>query len=130
MLQLAHPKVAMPKPRAFRPRVCLYWIVPFSVKANSKLMPSASTLGARIFVYASHQKRLDTRSMTRRSIIGEGKAGHKSKLELCWTSALLVQCGPDEPSWIWTKIWVQARMPYYSLNRTARSSAIQRGQRC
>ena len=28
--------------------------------------------------------------------------------------------------WTWAQIWVQARIPYYSLNRTARSSAIQR----
>ena len=27
-----------------------------------------------------------------------------------------MKCGPDEPSWTWTKIWVQACMPDYSLN--------------
>ena len=36
-----------------------------------------------------------------------------------------MQCGPDEPSWTWTQIWVKARMPDYSLNWTATSSAIQ-----
>ena len=41
-----------------------------------------------------------------------------------------MQCGPDEPSWTWTQIWVQAHMPDYSLNWTARSSAIQKWQRC
>ena len=98
---------------------------------------------------------------------------------LCWSSAHLVQCGPDEPSYTWTQTWVQACMPVvslvqyrystgtsrrvgnsirerltlfppevvrhwlshwvyssgitmldYSLNWTARSSAIQRWQRC
>ena len=49
---------------------------------------------------------------------------------LCWSSTHLVQCGPDEPCWTWTQIWVQARMPDYSLNWTARSSAIQGWQRC
>ena len=49
---------------------------------------------------------------------------------LCWSKAHLVQCEPDEPSWIWTQIWVQARMPGYSLNWKVRSSDIQRWQRC
>ena len=49
---------------------------------------------------------------------------------LCWSSAYLVQCRLDEPSWTWTQIWVQARMPDYSLNWTARSNAIHGGQRC
>ena len=49
---------------------------------------------------------------------------------LCWSSTNLVQCGSDEPSWSWTQIWAQARMPDYSLNWTAKSSAIQGGQRC
>ena len=41
-----------------------------------------------------------------------------------------VQCGPDEPSWTWIQIWIQARIPDYSLNWTARSSGIQGWQRC
>ena len=36
-----------------------------------------------------------------------------------------LQCGSAEPSWTRTQIWVQVRMPDYSLNWTARSSAIQ-----
>ena len=44
---------------------------------------------------------------------------------LCWSSASLMQCGPNRPNWIWTQIWVQARMPDYRLNWTARSSVIQ-----
>ena len=53
-----------------------------------------------------------------------------SPASLCWSSAHLVLCGPDEPSWSWTPIWVMARIPDHSLNWTARSSAIQGGQRC
>ena len=60
-----------------------------------------------IFVTASHQTGLDA-------------AG------LCWSSAHLVWCGPDEPSWAWTQIWIQEHMPDYSLNWTAMSRAIQR----
>ena len=41
-----------------------------------------------------------------------------------------MQCGSDEPSWSWTQIWVQARMPDYSLNWIAKSSAMQRCQCC
>ena len=90
-----------------------------------------------LFVSASHQTGLDTRSMTRRSIIediqGRGRSGTSrgsSPAGLCWSSAHFVQCWPDEPSGTWTQIWVQARMPYYSLNWTAKSSTIQAWQRC
>ena len=70
------------------------------------------------FVPASHQTGLDTRSIIRRSIIvgiwGRGMS-HPSRSSspalLCWSSAHLVQCRPDEPSWTWTQIWVQIRMP-------------------
>ena len=62
-----------------------------------------------IFVSASHQTGLDTRSMTRRSII-VGIEGRRDRARadwnpagLCWSSALLVQCGPGEPSRTWTQ---------------------------
>ena len=44
---------------------------------------------------------------------------------LCWSSVHLVKCKLDEPCWIWTKTWVQAEMPDYSLNWAKRFSAIQ-----
>ena len=50
-----------------------------------------------------------------------GKSRGSSPTWLCWSSAHL---GPDEPN------MVQARMLNYSLNWTARSSAIQRWQSC
>ena len=55
--------------------------------------------------------------------LGEGKVGHEPWLELCWSSAHFVH------SWTWTQIWIQAHMPDYSLNWTARSSAIQGWQK-
>ena len=55
-----------------------------------------------------------------------GKVGLKPS----WSSAYFVQCGPDEPRWSWTQIWVQARTLDYSLNWTAKSSAIQGWRRC
>ena len=55
---------------------------------------------------------------------------NSSAAGLCWSSAHLVQCGLDEFSWSWTQIRVQARMTDYSLNWTARSSAIRGWQRC
>ena len=48
-MQLAHPKVAKLKPRAFRPQVCLCWKMSAEVKANSKLMPSALSLEQRSY---------------------------------------------------------------------------------
>ena len=48
---------------------------------------------------------------------------------LYWSLTRLVQWWPDELNWPWIQIWVQARMPDYSLNWTSRFSAIQRGQR-
>ena len=94
-------------------------------------------IGEGIFVSASHQSGLDTRSITRRSDysgdLGRGRSGMSrgsSPAGLCWLSAHLVQCGPDEPCWTWTQIWVQVHMPDYCLNWTARSSVIQKWQRC
>ena len=73
--------------------------------------------------------------MARRSIIvgirKKGRSGRSwgsNSAWLCWSSAHLVDCGPDEPSWTRTQIWVQAGMLDYSLNMTARS--IQGWQRC
>ena len=58
-----------------------------------------------IFVAASHQTRLDTRSKARRpikvGIKGRGRSGRSRDSNpacLCCSSAHLVQCGPDEAS--------------------------------
>ena len=55
---------------------------------------------------------------------------NSSSAGLCRISAHLVQCGPDKRRCPWTQIWVKACMPDYSLNWTAKSSAIQEWQRC
>ena len=89
-----------------------------------------------IFVSASHQTGLDTRTMTWRSIILDvygtewsDTCRYSSPASLCWSLTHLMQCGPDEPIWSETSISVQARMPDYRLNWT-RPSDIQRGQWC
>ncbi len=61
--------------------------------------------GVPIFVAASHQTRLDTRSKARRpikvGIKGRGRSGTSRDSNpacLCCSSAHLVQCEPDEAS--------------------------------
>ena len=49
------------------------------------------------------------------------------RLERCWTILVigsLCAMWNDDPCWTWTQMWVQARMPDYSLNWTKRSSVI------
>ena len=111
----------------------LFWTNPWSNTSQN----SGCTATWLIFVTASHVTELDTRSMTRRLIIvgvsgreWSGTSRRSSPTGLCWSSVHLVQCGPDEPSWSWIQIWVQASMLGYSLNWTARSRAIHGGQRC
>ena len=45
-----------------------------------------------------------------------GTSQGSSPVGLCWSSAHLVQCKPDEPNWTWTQTWVRARLLDYSLN--------------
>ena len=54
-----------------------------------------------------------------------GVRGGEGWAWLSLSLAHLVQCRPDGLSWAWTQTWAQGRMPDYSLNWTARSSAIQ-----
>ena len=74
--------------------------------------------------------------MTRRSIIveiwrGENRALAEARAMLDYAAHRpTVLCGLDEPSWTWTQIWVQACTSDYSLNWTARSSAMQGWKRC
>ena len=71
----------------------------------------------QLFVSASHLAGLDTRSNDPKWGLGKGKFG----LSAMWD---------DGPSWTWTQTWIQALIPDYSLNWTARSSAIQRWEKC
>ena len=82
-----------------------------STSLPQQLNMSNSWIICSLFVSVSHQSGLDTRSMTWRLIIvgieGRGRLGMSrdpSPAGLCWSSAHLVQCGPDEPSWTWTQI--------------------------
>ena len=71
-----------------------------NVSGFKRIIPT----GEPIFVIASHQIGLDTRSITRRltvvGIYGKGRSEPSqgtSPAGLCWSSAHLVQCGSDEP---------------------------------
>ena len=113
MLQLALQKVAQPKPEVFQPQVghgaltyiCLY-------------LPSDRTW------HQANDPKVDYSGD-----LGEGQFRHESRLKTCWSSAHFVQCGPDMPNRSWIQICVLARIPCYSLNWTARSSAIQKGEK-
>ena len=111
--------------------------LPSSSKKRKRRHLCFSLSYIQIFVSVSHQTELTTRSMKRRSILvgvyGRGRSGTSrcsSPAGLCYSLPHLVQCGSDEPSWNWTQIWVQTRMPDYSLNWTTGSSAIQGWWKC
>ena len=126
-MQLAHPKVAQPKLGAY--------------SAPSLLLVS-STHPARmpdgpIFVAASHQTRLDTRSKARRpikvGIKGRGRSGRSRDSNsacLCCSSAHLVQCGPDEASSFTNPNVGPGTYASLRLKLDAWSSAVQRGHKC
>ena len=78
-----------------------------------------------VFVTASHQTRLDTRSKARRpikvGIKGRGRSGTSRDSNpacLCCSSAHLVQCEPDEASSFTNPNVGPARMPVCGLNQT------------
>ena len=101
--QLAYPKVAQPKLAAYSaPSVLL---VSSTHPARMTDSPAKRPGGSLLFVVASHQTRLDTRSKARRpikvGIKGRGKSGTSQDSspagQCCW-SAHLVQCELDEAS--------------------------------
>ena len=56
-----------------------------------------------------------------------GKLGQDPRLNpagLCWSSAHLEQCEPDEPTLTLTQTWVQEGMPDYSLHWTKKSTRM------
>ena len=72
---------------------------------KSAIVPFPGPRARRVFVAASHQTRLDTRSKARRpikvGIKGRGRSGTSRDSNpacLCCSSAHLVQCEPDEAS--------------------------------
>ena len=97
-------------------------------------------LTRRIFVAASHQTRLDTRSKARRpikvGIKGRGRSGTSRDSNpacLCCSSAHLVQCEPDEASSFTNPNVGPGTYASLRLKLDAWSSAVygwQRGQKC
>ena len=90
-----------------------------------------------VFVAASHQTRLDTRSKARRpikvGIKGRGRSGRSRDSNpacLCCSSAHLVQCEPDEASSFTNRNVGPGTYASLRLKLDAWSSAVQRGQKC
>ena len=90
----------------------------------------------RVFVAASHQTRLDTRSKARRpikvGIKGRGRSGtsrDSNPAGLCCSSAHLVQCEPDEASSFTNPNVGPGTYASLRLKLDAWSSAVQGGQR-
>ena len=93
--------------------------------------------GTIVFVAASHQTRLDTRSKARRpikvGIKGRGWSGRSRDSNpacLCCSSAHLVQCEPDEASSFTNPNVGPGTYASLRLKLDAWSSAVQRGQKC
>ena len=92
---------------------------------------------AVVFVAASHQTRLDTRSKARRpikvGIKGRGRSGRSRDSNpacQCCSSAHLVQCEPDEASGFTNANVGPGTYASLRLKLDAWSSAVQRGQKC
>ena len=90
-----------------------------------------------VFVAASHQTRLDTRSKARRpikvGIKGRGRSGRSRGSNpacQCCSSAHLVQCEPDEASSFTNPNVGPGTYASLRLKLDAWSSAVQRGQKC
>ena len=98
--------------------------------------PGRSPGACRVFVAASHQTRLDTRSKARRpikvGIKGRGRSGTSRDSNpacLCCSSAHLVQCEPDEASSFTNPNVGPGTYASLRLKLDAWSSAVQGGQR-
>ena len=105
-----------------------HWVVNASSVGNTKW--------CRVFVAASHQTRLDTRSKARRpikvGIKGEGRSGTSRDSNLagqCCSSAHLVQYEPDEASSFTNPNVGPGTYASLRLKLDAWSSAVQGGQR-
>ena len=112
-----------------RPRVCSWFRAP--------IRHECQTAQCHIFVAASHQTRLDTRSKARRpikvGIKGRGRSGRSRDSNpacLCCSSAHLVQCEPDEASSFTNPNVSPGTYASLRLKLDAWSSAVQRGQKC
>ena len=132
-MQLAHPKVAQPKLGAYSAVSLL--LVSSTHPARMPDGPAKKPGAYAIFVAASHQTRLDTRSKARRpikvGIKGRGRSGTSRDSNpacLCCSSAHLVQCEPDEASSFTNPNVGPGTYASLRLKLDAWSSAVQRGQ--
>ena len=114
----------------WRPQVC-------HCSFSFSRAPGHSPGRCRVFVAASHQTRLDTRSKARRpikvGIKGRGRSGRSRDSNpacLCCSSAHLVQCEPDEASSFTNPNVSPGTYASLRLKLDAWSSAVQRGQKC
>ena len=103
---------------------------------ESVLVASKIRWASQVFVAASHQTRLDTRSKARRpikvGIKGRGRSGRSRDSNpacLCCSSAHLVQCEPDEASSFTNPNVGPGTYASLRLKLDAWSSAVQGGQR-
>ena len=103
---------------------------------ETHLHACASYCRGWVFVAASHQTRLDTRSKARRpikvGIKGRGRSGtsrDSNPAYLCCSSAHLVQCEPDEASSFTNPNVGPGTYASLRLKLDAWSSAVQGGQR-
>ena len=108
-------------------------IVPFPGPRSG---PNSRTGSGAVFVAASHQTRLDTRSKARRpikvGIKGRGRSGTSRDSNpacLCCSSAHLVQCEPDEASSFTNPNVGPGTYASKRLKLDAWSSAVHGGQR-
>ena len=103
---------------------------------RSLLLACLARNTSRVFVAASHQTRLDTRSKARRpikvGIKGRGRSGTSRDSNpacLCCSSAHLVQCEPDEASSFTNPNVGPGTYASLRLKLDAWSSAVHGGQR-
>ena len=118
-----------------RPRVCSWFRAPIRHECQTAQLKSQER--AVVFVAASHQTRLDTRSKARRpikvGIKGRGRSGRSRDSNpacLCCSSAHLVQCEPDEASSFTNPNVSPGTYASLRLKLDTWSSAVQRGQKC
>ena len=104
---------------------------------TSQILTIRRILEGVVFVAASHQTRLDTRSKARRpikvGIKGRGRSGRSRDSNpacQCCSSAHLVQCEPDEASGFTNPNVGPGTYACLRLKLDAWSSAVQRGQKC
>ena len=113
-----------------------FWILSAWPPLSTDAPATFSVLESHVFVAASHQTRLDTRSKARRpikvGIKGRGRSGTSRDSNpacLCCWSAHLVQCEPDEASSFTNPNVGPGTYASLRLKLDAWSSAVQGGQR-